>query len=122
LVDYTLINCKIDVLLLSEIFESFRDEMIQFSGLDPAHYISLPAYTFDSMLKTTNAVFELSADIDMIHFLENGKHGGMSVIGTRHLTPSCSATSKTKKSVLEEEESELIYIDANVIYHLQNIF
>jgi hypothetical protein len=122
LVDYTLIYCKIDVLLLSEIFESFRDEMIQFSGLDPAHYISLPAYTFDSMLKTTNAVFELPTDIDMVHFLENAKRGGMSIIGTRHLTPSCPATSKTKKSGLEEEESELIYIDANVIYHLQNIF
>ncbi len=96
--------------------------MIQFSGLDPAHYILLSAYTFDSMLKTTNVVFELPTDLDMIHFLKNAKRGGMSVIGMRHLTPSCSATSKTKKPVLEEEESELIYIDANVIYHLQNIF
>jgi hypothetical protein len=84
LVDYTLIYCKIDVLILSEIFESFPDEMIQFSGLDPAHHISLPAYTFDSMLKTTNAVFELPTDIDMIHFLENAKREGMCFSAFQH--------------------------------------
>ena len=119
LVDYTLIYCKIDVLILSEIFESFRDEMIKFSGLDPAHYISLPAYTFDSMLKTTNAVLELPRDIDMVHFLENGKRGGMSIIGTRHLTPSCikGKPPSGKKPCKPEEESEIIYVDANVLYH-----
>ena len=124
LIDYTLIYCKIDVLILSEIFESFRDEMIKFSGLDPAHYISLPAYTFDSMLKTTNAVLELPTDINMVHFLESGKRGGMSIIGTRHLTPSpsgkCTHSGK-KPRKREEEESEIIYIDANVLFFFSKI-
>ena len=111
LVDYTLLYCKIDVLILSELFETFRDDMIEFSGLDPAHYISLPAYSYDSMLKTTKSVIELPTDIDMVHFLESGKRGGMSIIRTRHLYPS---TSNDLSSGDSENDSEIIYIDANV--------
>lgn len=119
LLDYTQIYCKIDVLILSEIFESFRDDMINFSGLDPAHYISLPAFTFDSMLKTTNSVLELPTDIDMVHFLEKGKRGGMSIIGTRYLSSTTPHSSRKKKP--KEDETELVYIDANVIYHFLNL-
>ena len=118
LVDYTLIYCKIDVLILSELFEAFRDEMMNFSGLDPAHYISLPAYSYDSMLKTTKSVLELPTDINMIHFLESGKRGGMSVIGTRHLEPSTHpqscTTSRKKEKDAANKTSEIVYIDANV--------
>ena len=117
--DYTQIYCKIDVLILSEIFESFRDDMMKFSGLDPAHYISLPAYTFDSMLKITDAVIELPTDINMVHFLENGKRGGMSIIGTRQLSAPSSTkpSSGAQSQKFPEEDSEIVYIDANVISH-----
>ena len=118
LVDYTLIYCKIDVLILSEIFESFRDEMLNFSGLDPSHYISLPSYSYDSMLKTTKSVIELPTDIDMVHFLESAKRGGVSVIGTRHLKPKISSQKSRKRTSTSttktQEPSEIVYIDANV--------
>lgn len=116
LVDYTLIYCKIDVLILSELFEAFRDEMMNFSGLDPSHYISLPAYSYDSMLKTTKSIIELPTDINMVHFLESGKRGGMSVIGTRHLKPSPATTStqNTSENRPSFMDSEIVYIDANV--------
>lgn len=107
LVDYTLIYCKIDVLILSEVFESFRDEMINFSGLDPAQYISLPSYSYDSMLKISKAVIDLPTDINIVQFLESGKRGGMSFIGTRYLSPS-------EKN--NETDSEIAYIDANNLY------
>lgn len=120
LVDYTQIYCKIDVLILSELFEAFRDEMINFSGLDPAHYISLPAYSYDSMLKTTKAVIELPTDINMVHFLENCKRGGMSVIGTRHLQATSTSNSRRKR-INPGVESEIVYVDANVRYHFSQI-
>lgn len=105
LVDYAMLYCKLDVILLAEIFQKFRKEMHQFSGLDPAFYISLPSYSFDSMLKLTNCKIELPyKDINMIHFLENGIRGGMSFIGSRLLKPSSKIN----------EESEIVYIDANV--------
>ena len=78
--------------------------MMKFSGLDPAHYISLPAYSYDSMLKLTKSVISLPTSIDMVHMLEAGKRGGMSFIGTRDL----------RASTQKNQESEIVYIDANV--------
>jgi hypothetical protein len=69
------------------------------------------------MLKTTNSVLELPTDIDIVHFLENGKRGGMSIIGTRHLTPSCSSSTSNGMLGTTEEDSEIVYIDANVRNH-----
>ena len=108
LLDYTKLYCKIDTLLLCEVFQSFRRAMQGFSGLDPAHYISLASYSYDSMLKMTKTTISSPPTIEMVHMLENGKRGGMSFIGTRDLIAS-------KK---EGEESEIVYIDANVSIYL----
>lgn len=104
LLDYTKLYCKIDTLLLCEVFQSFRKAMMGFSGLDPAHYISLASYSYDSMLKMTKSVINIPPTIDMVHMLESGKRGGMSFIGTRDLVASEK----------EGQESEIVYIDANV--------
>ena len=104
LIDYTKIYCKIDTILLAEVFQKFRHEMYSFSGLDPAHYISLPSYSYDSMLKLTNCNIKLPTDIDMIQFLETGKRGGVSFIGTRQMQ-------------VTNDESEIVYLDANVRTH-----
>jgi hypothetical protein len=104
LVDYAKIYCKIDTILLAEVFQKFREDMHKFSGLDPAHYISLPSYSYDSMLKMTNCEIHLPSDINMVQFIESGKRGGVAFIGSRKLTP-CSTTN---------EKSEIVYIDANV--------
>jgi len=85
LVDYTKIYCKIDTILLAEIFQKFRSEMMKFSGLDPAYYYSLPGFAFDSMLKITNCKLSLLPHIDMVHFIEKSIRGGVSFINTRHL-------------------------------------
>jgi hypothetical protein len=104
LLDYTKIYNRIDTLLLAEIFQKFRKDMHKFSGLDPAHYISLPSYSYDSMLKLTKSVISLPTDINMVHFLESGKRGGVAFIGTRDMKPSSKPN----------EESEIVYLDANV--------
>lgn len=104
LVDYTKLYCKIDTILLAEIFQAFRKKMYAFSGLDPAHYISLPAYGYDSMLLVTDVQIELPTDINMIHFLEMGKRGGVSFINTRYLSTDIN------------DQSEIIYQDRNNLY------
>ena len=106
LLDYTKIYNRIDTILLAEIFQKFRKDMHKFSGLDPAHYISLPSYSYDSMLKLTKSVITLPTDVNMVHFLEAGKRGGVAFIGTRDMTPSSTLN----------EESEIVYLDANVSY------
>jgi len=102
LVDYTKLYCKIDTILLAEVFEAFRQKMHTFGGLDPAHYISLPAFGYDTMLLITKANIELPTDIDMIHFLEKGKRGGVSFINHRHL---CT-----------DKKGEVLYWDYNNLY------
>lgn len=104
LLDYAQIYCKIDTILLAEVFQKFRSDMHSFSGLDPAHYISLPSYGYDSMLKLTNCEIMLPNDINMVQFIESGKRGGVAFIGSRQIKPS------TEVGL----ESEIVYIDANV--------
>ena len=102
LLDYTKLYCKLDTILLAEVFQKFRKDMHEFSSLDPSHYISLPAFAFDSMMKITGCKMDLLHDIDMIHFVESSIRGGVSFINTRFL--------EAKKTTAEE----IVYIDANV--------
>jgi len=103
LLDYTELYCKIDTILLAEIFQKFRKDMHKFSELDPANYISLPSFSFDMMLKLTKCKIELPQDINMVHFFESGIRGGMSFINTRHLK-------------VENKSEDIFYIDANNLY------
>jgi len=103
LVDYAELYCKIDTLLLAEIFMAFREKMFLFSGLDPAHYISLPAFGYDTMLRMTKAEIELPTDISMVQFLEQAKRGGNSFINTRHLE-------------VQSDSEEIVYLDRNNLY------
>jgi len=123
LIDYCKLYCKIDVILLAEIFQKFRKEMMAFSSLDPAHYISLPAYGYDSMLLITGARLELPTDINMVHFIEKGKRGGVSFINNRHLYTEKEETEETEERNLQTDaqKEEIVYIDANNLYGLSQI-
>ena len=54
--DYHDLYLLTDVLLLADVMENFRDMVMEFYGLDPAHYISLPMLSWDAMLKTRKEV------------------------------------------------------------------
>ena len=109
LTEYAMLYCRIDTLLLAEVFEKFRDTMMDFSELDPAHYVSLPGFGWDTMLKTTGCVIGLPTDIDQVHFIENSIRGGLSFINTRH-----------KKADVNEKAS-IRYFDANNLYGLSQV-
>ena len=44
---------RTDVLLLTDVFENFRDLCLEYYGLDPAHYFTLPNFAWDAMLLKT---------------------------------------------------------------------
>ena len=49
-------------------------------GLDLAHYLSTPGYSWDAMLRFTDANLKLISDIEMYQFVESTITGGISMI------------------------------------------
>ena len=61
---------KLDVTLLADVFENFRAISHAAYGLDPAHYWTLPGFSWDACLKETRVDLELfeEANSDMYLF------------------------------------------------------
>jgi alpha-tubulin suppressor-like RCC1 family protein len=51
--EYHDLYLKSDVLLLSDVFEKFRDMCLDYYTLDPAHYFTSPGLSWDACLKMT---------------------------------------------------------------------
>lgn len=82
--EYSDIYLKIDILLLSDIFEKFRKSCMKTYDLDPAHYFTLPGFSWNAMLKYNKIKFELLTDVDMLLFVENGIRGGLTQVCKRY--------------------------------------
>ncbi|XP_050517398.1 uncharacterized protein LOC126892024 [Diabrotica virgifera virgifera] len=70
--DYTMVYLVSDVLLLADVFENFRKICHKEYNLDPCHYTTAPALSWDAMLRYTEIELELLTDVDMVHFLKKG--------------------------------------------------
>ena len=111
--DYHDVYLKSDVLLLADVFESFRTMALQTYKLDPAHYFTAPGLSWDAMLKLTDVKLQLIDDPDMYLMIENGLRGGVSVITKKHATannPLVEGYDETKPT------NYLMYLDANNLY------
>ena len=84
MVEYHYLYLKNDVLLLTDVFESFRKTCLQYYKLDPCHYFTSPGLSWDAMLKMTNIKLELMVDVYMFQFIEKGMRGGVSYIANRY--------------------------------------
>jgi hypothetical protein len=71
--EYSDLYLKVDVLLLADVFENFRDICLKTYNLDPSFYYTSPGLSFDSMLKFTSMKLELLSDYDMLLMVEKGK-------------------------------------------------
>ena len=102
-----------DVFLLADVFEEFRNLCMKNDNLDPCCYITLPSFSWDSMLKRTKVELENISDEDMYMLLEEGIRGGVSYISHRY----AKANNKYMKSYDSSKESSYItYVDANNLY------
>ncbi|XP_065196577.1 uncharacterized protein LOC135828072 [Sycon ciliatum] len=111
--DYHDLYLQTDVNLLADIFENFRRTAMRIYGLDPAHYLTLPGFAWDALLKMTRVSLTLLSDNDMHLFLERGLRGGVSMAATRH----CRANNKHMTEFNQDQPSSYIqYLDANNLY------
>ena len=61
-----------DTLLLSGVFENFRNKCIEIYELNPAHFLSALGLAWKACLKKTGIKLELLADVDMLLMVEKG--------------------------------------------------
>ena len=75
--DYHDLYVQSDTLLLTDVFNNFRDMCIKEYELGPAHFLSLPGLAWQACLKKTNIELELLTDYDMLLMVEEGIRGGI---------------------------------------------
>ncbi|XP_050066082.1 uncharacterized protein LOC126555168 [Aphis gossypii] len=68
---------KTDVTILTDVFENFRDLCLSTLSLDPAHYMTVPGFAFDCMLKYTKVKLEKLTDYNMLLYFESSIRGGI---------------------------------------------
>ena len=112
--DYHNLYNKVDVLLLADVFENFRDICIKNYNLDLAYYHTAPGLAWDAALKVTEVKLELLSDPDILLMIEKGIRGGVSMISNtygksniRYMGDRYDASKPTKY---------ITYSDANNLY------
>ena len=71
-----------DVMLLADVFESFRNTTMTKYKLDPAHFLTAPCLSWAACLRQTQVKLELMTDPDMNMFIDKSLLGGMSGVFT----------------------------------------
>ena len=65
------------MVLLTNVFEAFRDTCLKHYSLDPAHFYTAPELAWKACLKKTGVRLELLTDPDMLLMFEGGIRGGI---------------------------------------------
>ena len=111
--EYLELYLRVDVLILCDVFENFREVCLNYYELDPAHYYTAPGLSWDACLKMTEIELELFTDIDMHLFIEKGLRGGISIAVNRMSKANNIHLTNYDKN---EEKKYISYFDANNLY------
>ena len=111
--DYRDDYLKEDILLLADVFGKFVATCLKSHKLDPCHYFSSPALSWDATLKMTDVKLEKISDIDKYLLIEKGLRGGISYIAKR----CAKASNKYMNDYNPKKQATFIsYLDINNLY------
>ena len=113
--EYHDLYLKTDVFLLADVVENFRTVLLKNYLLDPAWFLTAPAFFWEAMLKMTGVELELicEGDIEMFRFFERQIRGGVSSVFHRF----SQANNKFMKDFDSSKVSKfIVYLDANSLY------
>ena len=105
-----------DVYLLTDVFENFRDMCLNYYGLDPAYYLTLPNYSWNAFLSLTGVKLQQIHIKEMYEMIENGLRGGMTQCSFKKV----EANNKYMNEDYDKSKpsSYISYLDANNLYGL----
>ena len=105
-----------DVYLLTDGFENFRDMCLNYYGLDPAYYLTLPNYSWNAFLSLTGAKLQQIHKNEMYEMIEHGLRGGMTQCSLKKV----EANNKYMNEDYDKSKpsSHISYLDANNLYGL----
>ena len=81
--DYHDLYLRTDVVLLANMYETFRDTCLKHFKLDPVHFYTSPGLAWKTCLKHPGIKLELLTDPDMLLMFERGIRGGITQIITK---------------------------------------
>ena len=112
--EFTSIYNKVEILLLADVMENFRDISLKIHKLDAAWCYTTPGFAWDCMLKMTKQKLELLNDYYMILMIENGIRGGVSQCSNRY----SKANNKYMNKKYDKNKGSVFieYLDANNLY------
>lgn len=111
--EYSDLYLKTDVLLLTDIFENFRNIAIRDYQLDPCHFYSAPGLSWAAMLLMTKVNLELITDMDDLLLWERACRGGVSQISSRFAQANNPYLDDYDPS---QAHAYIMHIDANNLY------
>ena len=115
---------KTDVLLLADVFETFRNTCLKNYKLDPVHFYTTPGLTWQALLKTAAECcqhekkrrdcelcpdefrLELFTDMDMLLIVKKGIRGGITQAVKRY----AKSNNKYIKDLYNPDELSIVYI------------
>ena len=105
-----------DVYLLTDVFKNFRDMCLNYYGLDPAYYITLPNYSWNAFLSLTGVRLRQIHIKEMYEMIEHGLRGGMTQCSFKKV----QANNKYMNENYDKSKpsSYISYLDANNLYGL----
>lgn len=111
--EYSDLYLKTDVLLLTDIFENFRNISLRDYRLDPCHFYSAPGLSWAAMLLMTKVELELITEMDDLLLWERACRGGISQISCRYATANNPYLNDYDPS---QPHSYIMFLDANNLY------
>ena len=113
--EYHDVYLQVDVVLLADVMDKFRQTCMGHYKLDPSHFYTLPNFSWTVMLKMTNVNIELMRYIDMHDMIRNNIRGGLCTIGSVRYVKANNPHMKELYNP-DEETSFILATDANNLY------
>ena len=103
-----------EVVLLANVFEAFRDTCLRHYSLDSAHFYTAPGLAWNACLKKTGVRLELLTDPDMLLMFKRGIRGAI----TQAVHSYTFANNNYMGDLYDpnRESSYIQYLDANNLY------